>query len=416
MVKHIIISCDGKNEENQRRRGMTNTGNPDKDTWKIRFGQIFQALLVKSGKKLEDYLYFLPTGTQPDVKTAKSFELVDLHLNKDLYNRYFGSRVMVVPRLNHQTAASLDSSLVIVPGFGHHRIKTRAFAEQMELLEDLGFHLVYAFYDDSFESNENCARRVYDVVESRVDEHRSIIFLTYSKGSPVVLELLSDPRYQDVAARTRAAVSFAGALRGSIHASLPAAHLTLKLLKLYRRSNNGSSVTAKIREKILKWSAKLPFISIKNWYALVEKAVEFEDDLMDLPGGITDLTKIQTAKDYSEVRLPDSIKLFSLSAVIPESEFKEEFKSITNADDLFLYVSGSQLYRQNVFNDTQVLLPDSEFFPGNGEIIDLGIVRADHWGIALPRVFSKNYTDPFPRTEMLTAVLLTLDEYFNPAP
>jgi len=391
---------------------MTNTGIPNKDTWKIRFGQIFQALLVKSGKRLEDYLYFLPTGVQPDVKTDKSFESIDLNLNKDLYNRYFGSQVMVVSNLNRQTAARLDSTLVIVPGFGHHRIKTNAFAEQMELLENLGFDLVYAFYDDSFESNENCANRVYDVVKSRVDEKRNIIFLTYSKGSPVVVELLSDPRYQDVAARTRAVVSFAGAIRGSIHASLPAARITLKLLKLYRRLSKGSSITTNIRRKLLKWSAKLPFKSLKKWHTLVEKAVEFEDDLQDLPLGIKDLKKIQAAKNYWDVRLPDSIKLFSISAVIPESEFKEGFKFITNADDLFLYVSGSKLYRENVFNDTQVLLPDSEFFPGNGDIINLGIVKADHWGIALPHVFSKNYTDPFRRTEMLSAVLLTLDEYF----
>ena len=395
---------------------MINTGNPNKDTWKIRFGQIFQALLVKSGKRLEDYLYFLPPGVQPDVKTDKSFELIDLNLNKELYNRYFGNRVMVVSKLNKQTAESLDSTLVIVPGFGHHLIKTKAFSEQIELLEDLGFDLVYAFYDDSFESNENCANRVYDVVKSRADEKRNIIFLTYSKGSPIIVELLSDPRYKDVAARTRAVVSFAGALRGSIHASLPAAHITLKLLRLYRRLSKGKSIATNIRRKLLKWSAKLPFKSLKNWHTLVEKAVELEDDLTDLPNGINDLTKVQAAKDYSDVCLPDSIKLFSISAVIPENEFKEEFKFITNADDLFLFVSGSKLYQENVFNDTQVLLPDSEFFPGNGDIINLGIVKADHWGITLPHVFSKNYTDPFPRTEMLSAVLLTLDEYFNPSP
>jgi hypothetical protein len=395
---------------------MTNRGTQNKDTWKVRFGQIFQALLAKSGKKLEDYLYFLPAGAQPDVNTGKSFELIDLHLNKDLYNRYFNSRVMVVSQLNKQTASRLDSTLVIVPGFGHQRIKTMVFAEQAKLLEDLGFHLLYASYNDSFESNEESAKRVYDAVKSGVDEQQSIIFLTYSQGSPVVVELLSDPRYEDAAARTRAVVSFAGTLRGSLHSSLPAARITSKLLKLYRQLSNGSSSIPNMRGKLLKWSARLPFRSLKNWHALVEKAVEFEDDLTVLPGDITHLTKMQATKDYSDVHLPDSIKLFSISAVIPESEFKEGYKLITNADDLFLYVSGSRLYRENVFNDYRVLLPDSEFYPGNGNIINLGIVRADHWGIALPRVFSKNYTDPFPRFEMLSAVLLTLDEYFNPSP
>lgn len=80
----------------------------------------------------------------------------------------------------------------------------------------------------------------------------------------------------------------------------------------------------------------------------------------------------------------------------------------------FLSVSGSTLYQHNVFNDTQVLLADSEFFPNTGSITNLGIVKADHWGIALPCVLSKNYIDPFPRTEMLSTALLILDEYFNP--
>jgi hypothetical protein len=78
-----------------------------------------------------------------------------------------------------------------------------------------------------------------------------------------------------------------------------------------------------------------------------------------------------------------------------------------------LYVSGRELYNLNVFNDTQVLLPDSEFFEGTGKITNLGIVKTDHWGIALPHVLSDRYIDPFPRTEMLKTVLLVLDEYFR---
>jgi hypothetical protein len=386
----------------------------DKDKWKIRFGQIFQALLIKSGKKLEDYFYFLPIGAQLDTKSEKSFELMDLNLNKDLYNRYFSDKVMVVPILDKKTALRLDSTLVVVPGFGHHAIKTRMFEPQLEMLEKLGFNIIYAFYDDSFESNECCAKKVYDIV-SKVDKTRSMIFLTYSKGSPLLVELLSNPDYKDVTNRTRAVVSFAGSLRGSIHASLPAARISQRLLRFYSKVDKGFSFTIKFRRKILKWLSRLPSKSLKYAHTLLEKVVEFADDLTDLPDGIIDLTRVQAKKDYSNVRLPRSIKLFSISAVYPESEFKKDIRFITNADDLFLYVSGNILYRHNVFNDTQVVLPDSEFFPDNGDIANLGIVKADHWGIAMPNVFSKNYTDPFPRTEMLTAMMLTLDEYFNPA-
>ena len=109
----------------------------------------------------------------------------------------------------------------------------------------------------------------------------------------------------------------------------------------------------------MKWSSKLPFKSIKVWHTLVEKVIEFEDDLTDLPDGITDLTKKEAEEDFADVRLPESIKLFSISAVFPQSEFKKDFKFISNLDDLFLSVSGSTLYKHNVFNDTQVVLTDS---------------------------------------------------------
>ena len=385
----------------------------DPDRWKIRFGQIFQAMLAQSGKKVEDYLYFIPTGVTPNPHEEKSFELIDLHNNRNVYNKYFSGTIPRISALTAQTAKRLDATLVIVPGFGHHLLTQKAFGDQIPLLKKLGFNILYAFYDDSFESTEQCAQRVYDIVKRKSDNQHQLIFFTYSKGSPILVELLATPRYSDVAQRTRAVVSFAGALRGSILASSKASRTTRKLLKAYKRFSRRIGLRTKFFRKILQWASKLRVPGLKNLHIFFEKAAEFSDDLTDLPEGITDLMRVTCEHDHAGVHVPDSITLFSLSAVYPEAAFEKGLQFITNPDDLFLYVSGQELYKHNVFNDTQVILPDSEFFKGTGTIINLGIVKTDHWGIALPRVYSRRYKDPFPRTEMLQAVLLVLDECFS---
>jgi len=385
----------------------------DADRWKVRFGQIFQKILVDSGKNLKDYFYFFPSGKHLDFKNKKSFNEVDLHINKELFNKYFLGNIKAFQTLNDQTVKRLDSTFVIVPGFGHHLIGQKAFGDQLSLLKKIGFDVLYVPYDDSFESNEKCAKRVYEIVRCEVDKSRRLIFFTYSKGSPVLVELLSTPDYSDVTNRTRAVVSFSGALRGSVLASTSSSRATLRLLKVYRRYSKKIGFSTKILRNLVRWTSKMPLNCLKEWSGLFEKAYELSNDLMDLPEGITDLMRVTSESKYSEVRLDDSIALFSISAVYPESVFKDGLAFISNLDDLFLYVSGRELYNYNVFNDTQILLPDSKFFPENGTIVDLGVVKTDHWGIALSRVFSRNYHDPFPRTEMIKSVLILLDEYFS---
>lgn len=383
------------------------------DKWKIRFGQIFQELLKESGKKLEDYFYFIPTGSVLDPHSEESYNAIDLDLNRDVYAKYFSGDTPSVLALDKDIVTRLNATLIIVPGFGHHLIKTKAFDEVLPLLNDLGFRVLYAFYEDSFESNEKCARRVYQIIKSQLDDQQKMIFFTYSKGSPVVVEMLADPRYVDVASRTKAVVSFAGALRGSPHTSSLTGQTVLVLLKAYRRLSQRTRFATNLFEWIQGEMKRLKIDFFERWKELVEKVKDFADDLIDLPEGIEDLTRVTSESKYADVHLMPSIKLFSISAVCPEAIFKHDFKFITNPDDLFLYISGRELYKYNVFNDTQVLLPDSEFFEGTGDIIHLGVVKVDHWGIALPYVFSDRYVDPFPRVEMLKAVLLILDEYFQ---
>jgi hypothetical protein len=386
----------------------------DPDRWKIRFGQIFQALLNASSKKLEDYLYFMPDGASPDPKKPESYDQIDLHVNRDLYVQYFAGDTAPIQPVDAALAHRLNATLVLVSGFGHHLLaEQKPFGDQIPPLEHLGFTVVYARYDDSFESNEKCARRVYRAVKRDTDDRENLIFLTYSKGSSVLLELLSTPTYADVMRRTRAVVSFAGGLQGAALASSAAARAAVRLLNAYKTFSRPIRFYMRALHRAIRGLARLGFPFFKGWNELLDLAERFADDLHDLPDGITDLMRDAAREDYAHVRLPASIALFSLSAVYPESEFEAGPKSIASPEDLVLYIAGHELYRYNVFNDLQLLLPDSHFFKDNGTIVDLGIVKADHFGMTHSYIFSPRYIDPFPRAEMLYAVLLTLDEYFS---
>jgi hypothetical protein len=384
----------------------------NKDRWKIRFGQIFGALLAESGQGIEDHLYFIPAGLELDYHSEKSYDLIQLDDKNANYKKYFSGKIPAFQALSSETAGRLNATIVVIPGFGHHLISQRAFAEQISLLKEMGFKILYAWYDDSFESTAKCAKRVYDIIKKELNGSQDLIFFTYSKGSPIVVELLADTQYNDVTERTKAVVSFAGALRGSPLASSASSRTTLRLLKAFRRLSKGKSFAQKIVKGSVKLLSKCRIKFFKEWLALLDKIEEFADDLMDLPEGITDMKRVTVESKHAHIRLPHSIKLFSISAVYPKREFEKGFQFISNPDDLFLYISGGELYRHNVFNDTQLVLPDSYFFPGIGEIVELGVVKTDHWGIALPNVYSRTYVDPFPRTEMIKAVLIVLDEFF----
>lgn len=387
----------------------------ERDRWKIRFAQIFQILLSKEGQKVEDFLYFIPTGAMPDPPPENAFDILDLKQNKTLYTQLFTGDIPPVKPLGKNTADLLDSTVVIVPGIGHHLIEHRAFEEQIPILESLGFRVIYAWYDDSFESDANCAKKVYDIIKAELDNIQSIIFFTYSKGSPILVELLTHEDYADIIARTKAVVSFAGALGGTYLASSPKARLALKLLKAYRRIHRQPGFFIKLFRKLATWISRLPFPRLqKAWQEVRKKAEELADDLLDLPDGIIDLKRITSRDHYADACIPETVKLFSISAVYPLSAFQQGLQFITNADDLFLYVSSLEMHQYSLLNDTQVTLADSVFYEGIGDITELGVVRTDHWGIALSRVFSRSHSDPFPRTAMLQAVLLLLDEYFNP--
>ena len=381
------------------------------DKWKLRFARIFHALLAGSQRNLSDWLYLQLHDVELDPRSRAGYDLIDLFRNRELFRRWFSD---IEPAPADPVAAfkeQVAGTLVLVPGFGHHLLPRRMFEEYFPMLEAAGLRVVYGHYPDSLGSTADCAADLAAAIRAQAPDSGNLVLLGYSKGAVVSLALLLNPAYHDIAARTKALVSLAGALRGSPLASSAVARATKRLLRAYRLVHDESTAN-RLADFAIQTSRWLPFGGLGEWGQLIKKVRDFEDDLVDLPDGIEQLSRIWCADAFADSRLSHDIKLFSLSAVYPASRFERGLAFIDNPDDLFLYVSGRELYEIDEFNDTQVMLPDSRFFAGTGDIHDLGIVKADHWGLTMPRVLSRVHEDPFPRAEMLKAVLAVLSEYF----
>jgi len=379
------------------------------EKWKIRFGQIFQHYLRQEQKELADYFYFLPAGTTYDQHSPNAFKLMDLNQNPTLYQTHFSGEIPAVSELNNRQAERLNWTIVIVPGFGHHLLKEKTFQQQKPFLEDLGFRVIYAAYDDSFESNRACAERVIEIVNDEWDKSSPLVFLGYSKGAPVVMELLRIDAGASITAKTKALVSLAGAIRGAPAASSKSTKQITKLLKIFKKHEKLFSLPNRMMHKLVSVLAKTKIKFFTEWLHLIEKSQEFIDDLTDLPEGIENLSRLSCRNDFENLRLPDHINLFSLSTVYPQ----EEIKHPKNLDDLFLYVSGKELYDLHVFNDLQVLLPDSKFLPTNGAIVDLGILKMHHWGVAMRCVIGSGYAHSFPRDALIKTLFTLLVEFYH---
>ncbi len=260
------------------------------DKWKIRFGQIFQYYLQQKQKKLSDYFYFLPQGVEYDRLSENSFKLIDLNINQRLYQTHFAGDIPVVADLNSDQVEGLSWTVVIVPGFGHHLLKEKAFQMQIPWLKEMGFKIIYATYADSFESNRACAERVIEILNDERDKSGPLIFFGYSKGTAVIMEILRIDNGASIAARTKAIVSFAGAIRGTPAASSKSTKQVSKLLKLFRKYQKELTWPNRLFHKLIVGLAKTNIKFFKEWDRLLSMSEDFMDDLSDLPDGIEDLS------------------------------------------------------------------------------------------------------------------------------
>lgn len=316
---------------------------------------------------------------------------------------------------------------VVVPGFTHETLRNFSFHEELErpdspheilmlkptgpgvltaethFSKGNGLKVVYAKYPRSNAASKHINEPLFDLLHgSRTfrrwvqEEARKIVFVGYSYGCPLTLELLADlnsKRFDDefILQNTSAFIALCGAIGGSYLADDVLSDKP-KLLSI---------------PKLVERSRKIPGLG-----ALVGLPTDqFKDDMVD---GVRSLTRQERAERLEQYapHLPKQIQYFSIGAVMPMADYERRL-SDKNLDDYTMYLQAKVSEPFSVYNDGQVVLQDN-LIPKPKQIPAknhhyLGVVRAHHWAVSYKTFNLGN--NSFPRRSFYKALLRTIAQY-----
>ncbi|KPA19657.1 hypothetical protein MHK_000150 [Candidatus Magnetomorum sp. HK-1] len=315
--------------------------------------------------------------------------------------------------------------MILLPGFTHHTLKFPAFIAQDQFKKspiDLvhmaldpddptktietinheggGMKMVYAAYPRSNASSQVIIEPLFNLLHQSellrkwvIDEEYKIVFIGYSYGTPLVLELLASINCGDFKDEfiLKNTVSFL-----SINGDIGGSYLADAVLKEDAMVNMQKYVEASKQFNPLGI-----FMGLKT-----------EQEREDLLGGVRSLAhpeRQERMKWYMD-KVPDHIKYFSICAFIPETDYDTNF--LRNLDDWTMHKQSLASRDVSVYNDGQMVLENCFIpkFPHIPEenIIEMGAVRAHHWAVSF-RTFNFG-VNKFPRFPYYRALVKTLTE------
>jgi hypothetical protein len=315
--------------------------------------------------------------------------------------------------------------MILLPGFTHHTLKYPAFIAQdrfkqspIDLVhmsldpndesktvesfihEGGGMKLIYAAYPRSNASSSVIIEPLFKMLHQSTmlqkltkDEGYKIVFIGYSYGTPLCLELLASMNCGDfkddfILKNTISFLSINGDIGGS--------YLADAVLKEDALVN---------MQKYVEASKKFhPLGLLMGLKTDVERA--------DLVGGVRSLAhpeRQERMKWYMD-KVPDHIKYFSICAFIPESDYNTSF--LRNLDDWTMHKQSLASRDVSVYNDGQMVLENC-FLPAfphvpKENIIEMGAVRAHHWAVSF-QTFNFG-VNKFPRFPYYRALIKTIVE------
>lgn len=316
--------------------------------------------------------------------------------------------------------------LVVVPGFTHETLRNLSFHEEIERASSphevmlvrpspkgipsvethysrggSGLKVVYAKYPRSNAASEHINEPLFELLSNSrslrqwVDQGYKLLFVGYSYGCPLTLELLSDlnrNRFEDdfILPNTLGFLAMCGAIGG--------AYLADDVLK-----DNSQLFSI---PKLVKASRKYPLVG-----QLAGLPTEqFKEDMV---GGITSLTRsVRKARMQGYVQhLPAHIQYFSIGAVMPLGDYERPLKHL-NFDDYSMFLQAKVSDPFSVYNDGQVvlednLIPQPDHIPANNHH-HLGAVRAHHWSVSYKTFNFGN--NRFPRRAFYRALINSMHD------
>lgn len=330
---------------------------------------------------------------------------------------------LLAPSLNRTSWNKQKIALVLMPGYTHETLRKHSWhvevdnrrsphhvvmltggegeppQEQVISNGDSGLKLLYAHYPRSNASSEQILDPLFhmlhgsDSLRRWVDEGYRLLFVGYSHGAPLSLELLADlnsHRWQDdfLLSSTMGFLGLCGDIGGSwladdLFAEQP------KLLNLHK-------VVAFAKRH--KWFAKLAGLGTPQLMADIKTgAYSLGHEVRQ--------TRLQ---DYGP-RLPANLKYLTVSAAMPMADYRRRWWQF-NLDDWTMFRQAKVSEPISVYNDGQVVIND-HWLPRQAQIpenhqIHLGTVRTHHWGVSY-RTFNLG-RNRFPRSAFYRALLQTL--------
>ncbi len=314
--------------------------------------------------------------------------------------------------------------LVLLPGYTHQTLQYPAFYELVEPerspLEVLklqpgpkrarpieiftnrgpGTKLVYLGYPRSNGAIDVILRPTFQMMERSAnlrrwveDEGYKIVFIGYSYGAPLALELLAGLN--------------TGRLRDSFILRNTAALLTIN------GDISGSYLADVVAHPETTINAKMA-VDLVRRFPLLGGPLGLADPQArdDLVAGIEslghDIRRAATKRLMKEV--PSHVTYVSISAFRTQDDYNAN--PLSNFDDWSMYMQSLAGTGVSIYNDGQMILEDTflpEFpkVPKNRQI-NLGAVRTHHWGVSWETF---NYgSNRFPRPAYYSALLKTLYE------
>jgi len=313
--------------------------------------------------------------------------------------------------------------LILLPGFTHHTLKYPAFIAQdefksspvdlmtiafapdgqsiieTELHQGGGVKLMYAAYPRSNASSLYIVPKTIEMLQMSqklknfVNEGYKIVFIGYSYGSALGLELLAGLN--------------SGAFEDSFILENTIAFLSI----------NGDIEGSYLADAVLKEDA---LFNMQKYVKLSEKfnplgllmGLKTDQERKDLVGGVQSLAhpeRIERLNEYRD-KVPPNIKYFSICAFLPEDDYNNSL--LKNLDDWTMHKQSLASKDISIYNDGQMVLENC-FLPKfphvpKENIIELGAVRAHHWAVSF-RTFNMGVNN-FPRFPYYRALGKTLAE------
>ena len=402
-----------------------------------RFFEAFAGQLARYGQTPEQALAHLWLPFDPNAEVMlgpdRSHGLNHLQPSTALLSDTMQARRESADRVNPEFAASAPIALILVPGFTHETLRNYSWHEVVNARQSPhqitivqtdaqgrtqevprgtgnGLRIAYLRYPRSNAAASTIvpgmARQLREspTIQRWCAEGRQLVFVGYSNGAPLSLELL------------------AGLARGTLDAGgvLQASRAFLALCGDIGGSYLADDVMAEqpqflSMQKVVAFAERHPLLARLMGLGTPQLRADMLEGVRSL-GHAARQTAITEYRDA----LPDHLHYFSVAAMLPLMDYRRRWWQF-NLDDWSMYRQALITDPITAYHDGQVALPDNlvpslPHVPAAQQQF-LGAVRTHHWGVSY-RTFNQG-NNRFPRNAFYRALLEVIGEslgLLDPAP